>query len=398
MDGRAQYAEVRAGLMTDEQAESLASMTEDMSVIEHNKRPLLLGKQALLKVNTNIGVSDEAAFETEYQKLRTLAELPYRPDSMMDHTYVHLQKPLWKYMVELFDGPVGTLPHYYVYDRDKGVDAVRLLETIDEMGASGVRFMTLHFTATRELLETARTCRSIPTTARGGALILRDLEINKRAVNVFVDSFEEILKLFKKHRMTLSVGATFRPARIDEALDEAQLAEIREQKKYIDRAKAAGVRVIMEGIGHVSLRDIPRYCELIAGHHTPLMPLGPLVTDASIGFDHVASAVGAAAAALNGNVCTINSVTREEHTGGVPTCESIVDGLKAARVVAHSINLLRFDKYWETDRAIADQRAAHGTCAIKGGIFGENVSQANGDGCDRCRYECPLHILRQSRC
>ena len=98
MDGRAQYAEVHAGLMTDEQAESLASMTEDMSVIEHNKRPLLLGKQALLKVNTNIGVSDEAAFETEYQKLRTLAELPYRPDSMMDHTYVHLQKPLWNYM------------------------------------------------------------------------------------------------------------------------------------------------------------------------------------------------------------------------------------------------------------------------------------------------------------
>jgi len=396
MDGRVKYAEVCAGLMTVEQAEYLSTKTEDMAVIEHSERPILLGEKALLKVNTNIGVSDEAAFENEYKKLHILAELPYRPDTMMDHTYVQLPKPFWKYMVNTFDGPVGTLPHYYVYRQNRGIDAVQLLETIDEMGAEGVRFMTLHPTATRDLLEVARTCRSIPTTSRGGALVLRDLEVHKRSVNVFADCFDEILKLFKKYHMTLSVGTTFRPARIDEALDQVHLDEIQEQKKYIDIAKACGVHVIMEGIGHLSLRDIPRYCELIRNHHTPLMPLGPMVTDASIGFDHVTSAIGAAAAAMNGNVCTINSVTREEHTGGVPTCDSIVEGLKTARVVAHSINLLRFNKYWEIDRAISDQRAASGTCVIKGGIFGENVSSVS-DGCNRCRYECPLNILQQVR-
>lgn len=392
MDGLIKLAEVYAGLMTAEQAECL-SAAEDMAIIEHNKRPMLLGEKALLKVNTNIGVSDETAFEGEYEKLRILSGLPYRPDSMMDHTYIQLQKPFWKYMVEIFDGPVGTLPHYYVYRQNRGIDAVHLMETIDEMGSSGVRFMTFHPTATRELLKIARTCRSIPTTSRGGALVLRDLELNNRCVNVFVDSFDEILKLFRKYHMTLSVGTVFRPARIDEALDQVQMAEISEQKKYIDMAKASGVHVIMEGIGHLSLRDIPRYCELIRNHHAPLMPLGPLVTDASIGFDHVASAIGAVATAMNGNVCTINSVTREEHTGGVPSCESIVEGLKTARVAAHSINLLRFNKYWENDRAIADQRAASGTCVIKGGILGENISPVIDGGCSRCRYECPLNIL-----
>ena len=61
--------------------------------------------------------------------------------------------------------------------------------------------------------------------------------------------------------LTLSIGTTFRPACIGEALDEVQVSEILAQKKYIDAAKSFGVNVMMEGIGHISLDMIPEYCK-----------------------------------------------------------------------------------------------------------------------------------------
>lgn len=387
--------EVQSGLISEEEVTKLFHSHACISYIHHPKYPLVIGPQMLLKVNTNIGVSDISKLNIELRKLEYLSKLKFAPDMMMDHTYVPVERPLWKYMVDEFKGPVGTLPHYSTFDVHSGIDRQRLLETIEEMAQGGISFMTLHPTATVALLEVAKNCRKIPTTSRGGAIILKDAIINARTENIFADNFSDILKLFKKYNVTLSVGTTFRPACINEALDLVQLKEIKEQKKYIDIAKSMGVNVMMEGIGHISLDAIPTYCELIKQYNTPLMPLGPMPTDSTIGFDHVTAAIGATVAALNGNVGVINSVTREEHTGNVPSDESIIEGLKTARAVAHSINIVRFPKFREIDNAIADNRANNRSCVIKGGIFADNTVDQDGEGCSRCRYECPLTILNQ---
>lgn len=385
--------EVQVGLVSEQDVAKLFNSNGCISYIHHDKHPLLIGPQMLLKVNTNIGVSNITNLDTELRKLDCIARLKYAPDTMMDHTYVAVENPLWKYMVDRFDGPVGTLPHYSTFEIDKGIVKERLLETIEEMAQGGVSFMTLHPTATVSLLEMAKKLRKIPTTSRGGAVVLKDAILNNRNENIFVDNFYDILKLFRKYNITLSVGTTFRPACINEALDLVQLEEIKEQKKYIDLAKENDVNVIMEGIGHISLELIPEYCKLINPYNTPLMPLGPMPTDATIGFDHVTAAIGATVTVLNGNVGIINSVTREEHTGNVPTNESIIEGIKAARVVAHSINITRFSEYRKIDTAIADNRASNRSCVIKGGIFDDDMVSETGAGCSRCRYECPLTML-----
>lgn len=393
MENLAQTKEVQAGLIKEQDIVELFDSGACISYIHHDEYPLLIGPQMLLKVNTNIGVSDVTNLEVELRKLKYLSGLKFAPDTMMDHTYVPVERPLWKYMVEEFKGPVGTLPHYSTFDVDKGIDKRRLLETIEGMALGGVSFMTLHPTATVSLLEIAKECRKIPTTSRGGAIVLKDAILNNRDENIFVDNFADVLKLFKKYNMTLSVGTTFRPACINESLDRVQMEEIKEQKKYIDIAKANGVNVIMEGIGHISIDLIPDYCKLINKYNTPLMPLGPMPTDATIGFDHVTAAIGATVTVLNGNVGIINSVTREEHTGNVPSDESIIEGLKTARVVAHSINVARFPEYREIDNVIAENRANNRSCVIKGGIFADDEVNEEGAGCSRCRYECPLTIL-----
>lgn len=386
--------EVKNGLLTEAEVKSLLDGKHGMAYIDHRENPLLLGSHALLKVNTNIGVSDKANLNLELQKLESIAKLKYAPDSMMDHTIVHLEKPLWRYMIEYLGKPVGTLPHYTAFHPIDGINKTRLLETIEEMGESGVSFMTLHPTASLKLLEISKKCRKIETTSRGGVLVLRDAQINSRRVNVIVDYFDEIIELFLKYNMTMSIGTTFRPMRIDEALDLVQCEEIAEQGKYIEYAKSRGVNVIMEGIGHISLKDLLRYCELIKPLNTPLMPLGPMLTDATIGFDHVTSAIGATTISLFGNVATINSVTREEHTGGVPSINSIIEGLKSARVAAHCINLYRFKQYGELDKAISEKRSTSRTCVISGGIFDDELLNGTIEGCSRCSFECPLSLLK----
>lgn len=384
--------EVKMELLTQNEVSSLLSNNTGMSFIKHPNNPLLLGKSALLKVNTNIGVSNKDNLNIELEKLECLSKVLYSPDSLMDHTIIRLEKPLWKYMLEIFDKPIGTLPHYTAYQNDC-IDKVRLLETIEEMAEYGISFMTLHPTAALQLLETAKSCRCIPTTSRGGVLVLKDAQVNKRNVNIFVDNIDEIIKIFKKYNITMSIGTTFRPATIDEALDSVQLQEIDEQKKYIDYVKSKGVNVMMEGVGHLSLDNVRKYCELIDDFNVPLMPLGPMTTDATIGFDHVTSAIGATIISMFGNVGMINSVTREEHTGGVPTKDSIIEGLKSARVAAHSINLMRHKVLKNIDRTISEKRAFSKSCAISGGIFDDHLISEN-EGCSRCSFECPLTLLK----
>ena len=388
------FKEVKTNLLSEAEVASLLDGNNGMSYINHSEAPLLLGKHALLKVNTNIGISDEANLNSELQKLEVIAKLKYSPDSMMDHTIVHLKKPLWRYIIEYLGKPVGTLPHYTSYRLEDGIDKNRFLETIDEMGAGGVSFMTLHPTASLRLLEIANKSRTIATTARGGALVLKDAQKNPRNENIIVDYFDEIINLFLKYNMTMSIGTTFRPMCIGEALDPAQCEEITEQGKYIAYAKSKGVNVIMEGVGHISLRNISQYCSLIKPFNTPLMPLGPMLTDATIGFDHVTSAIGATVISLYGNIASINSVTREEHTGGVPNTDSIIEGIKSARVAAHCVNLYRFEEYGELDRIISEKRSLSRTCVISGGIFDEDSLGGTAEGCTRCSFECPLSLLK----
>lgn len=356
------------------------------------KRPVLIGNACLLKVNLNIGVSNVEHYDAEINKLNEITKLSYRPDSMMDHTIVPLKKPLWKSMVEEFDGAVGTLPHYLPFNEDTGIDEQDFFDNLLDMAKGGVSFMTLHPTADIKIYNRAvESKRIVPTTSRGGFVLLKDQAINKRSENLVASNFDRIMNIFRDYNIGVSIGTVFRPATIHEALDPFHVEEIKLQKKYIDIAKGYGVPVIMEGIGHISLDKIPQYAELIRGYDTPLMPLGPMLSDEIIGFDHVTNALGGLAIAQTGVAGMINSVTREEHTGKVPTIDSIIEGLKSARVAAHCYNIAKFPQYMKATEVIGVTRAQYLTCVQRGGIFQyDDVDENESKSCTRCRRECPL--------
>jgi phosphomethylpyrimidine synthase len=72
------------------------------------------------------------------------------------------------------------------------------------------------------------------------------------------------------------------------------MAEIAVIGGLVRRSLDAGVRVIVEGPGHVPLNDVAAQVIAIkrACHGVPLYVLGPLVTDIAPGYDHITSAVG----------------------------------------------------------------------------------------------------------
>lgn len=366
-------------------------------IFKAGKVPVAVGKGLLVKVNTNIGISSPKKLDSEIAKLRNIINTGYAPDSMMDHTIVKLsRKQFFHYMLDEFGGPIGTLPHYLAFHPKKGIDEKELLEIAIQQAEAGVSFMTLHPTSTKELYDKACQSRGTPTTSRGGGILIRDMQLNNRKVNLMEKLFPDLLNILVKHKMSLSVGSTFRPANLIEALDQVHREEIALQGEYIRAAQEAGVPVQIEGIGHIRLDQISEYFALIEKYQVPMMPLGPLPTDAAVGQDHITNAIGATYAAWIGGANIINSITREEHTGGVPTEESILEGIKAARIAAHSVNIAKFPQIASVDRHVADLRSKSYTCVVEGGLFSRSAKIQYSLGCKRCGPECPLLVNREN--
>ena len=336
----------------------------------------LAGKGLQLKINSSVGLSDESQFQNEADKISKIASFDFLPDIMMDLSIISVKNPIYQIVQEKIGCPVGTVPVYACFDSEKGIDKNKFLEEIERQAQNGVSFMTLHFTAIDDIYRKTMK-RNISVISRGGSLVLRDLYLNKRKQNFLLEYFDDICKILKKYSVVVSVGTTFRPSTLYDALDTIQLSEIRMQKDIIKSLRKRGISVMMEGVGHISLNALKKYVELIRDDfYVPFMPLGPIPTDRAIGWDHISAANGASYMALLDGADIINAVTREEHTGGVPNTNSIYEAIKSAQVVVNSINDVRF---FEQYNKVQNSRKTN--CM---GIIKEDI------GCDRCKEECPF--------
>jgi phosphomethylpyrimidine synthase len=242
----------------------------------------------------------------------------------------------------------------------------------------GVGLLTIHPTPTRDLIELARR-RHVPWTSRGGGLVIGDLLAGDRPDNVYKQILPDLISHAQRVKTVLSIGATFRAANIFDTLDRAQQGEIAEQLSLADSLRRAGVGVIVESPGHARPRDIIRAAKLLSQRGFPIMPLGPIPTDVAIGQDHISSAIGATLMGMHGAAHILAAVTREEHTGGVPTIESTLEAVEAALVAAHIIDIEMLDMVTE-DLNIVTERASQATC----------IAGKASQGCARCASTCPL--------
>ncbi|WP_213413187.1 phosphomethylpyrimidine synthase ThiC, partial [Bacillus subtilis] len=90
------------------------------------------------------------------------------------------------------------------------VDGKEFIEEIERQAEEGVDFFTIHAGITRKALERfEKNERLLKIVSRGGALLYKWMMANGKE-NPLYEHFDEILKICKKHDVTISLGDSLR--------------------------------------------------------------------------------------------------------------------------------------------------------------------------------------------
>ncbi len=343
------------------------------------RNSLTIGQGAPVRINCNIGCNSADDYGLEIQKIEAIKKYGLVPDMMMDLSLVRMPKPMYRVGHEELGVEVGTVLSYIPFSKSNGLDWEECKQYLIELCENGISFVTIHFTATRELYELACSTRQIPVTSRGGAMCIYDTRLHQYE-NIFMQHIDEIADIALRYDIAISLGTTFRPSNIFDACDDVHLQETDEQLKVCRYLQSKGVKVMVENVGHIGLDKLEEHAKLLNQFNTPIMPLGPLPTESAIGYDHVSNAIGGSFAAYWGCAHVINCVTRQEHTGKRITVDDTIEAIRCARLAAHSVNVARVFELDE-DRMLSDKRLSTKKC------MGTNES------CVRCKDACPLIMI-----
>lgn len=306
---------------------------------QHKCRPIGIGKDLRIKVNANIGTSPiNSNIETELEKLK--ASIRYGADTVMDLSTGGDIRKIRKTIISDSEIPIGTVPVYQVFSDMRNIEEIEekdFLRSIRSHIDDGVDFLTLHCGVTNECIPLLKK-RVTGIVSRGGSLVLKWMLFHNEE-NPLYTNFDKIIAMVKKYDVVLSLGDGLRPGCLADSTDAAQIEELKILGSLSQKALDRGVQVIIEGPGHVPFNQIKKNVELEKKYcnGAPFYLLGPLVTDISPGYDHIAGAIGSALAAYHG-ADYLCSVTPMEHLG-LPNVQDIIDGIIASKIAAHAIDI-----------------------------------------------------------
>ncbi len=371
--------------------------------------PCGIGKGLRTKVNANIGTSsDFGDVNTEMEKLRAAESA--RSDTVMDLSTGGDISAIRRAITASTSLPLGTVPLYQAgiqaIDRWGSIVAMpveHLFAVIEEQAEDGVDFMTVHCGVTLKAVDRLRQApRVTDVVSRGGAFLIGWMLHNGQE-NPLYEYFDRMLGIARKHDVTLSLGDGLRPGSLSDASDRPQIEELLTIGELVERSRAAGVQVMVEGPGHMPLDQIPANVQIekLVCKGAPFYVLGPLVTDVAAGYDHISAAIGGAIAAAHG-ADYLCYVTPSEHLS-LPEPDDVREGVIVTRLAAHAgdivkgvkgardwdlkMSLARKNLDWQEqirlaldpDRAAAG-RARHGTL---------------GAGCSMCGQYCAMELVAE---
>jgi phosphomethylpyrimidine synthase len=374
-----------------------------------NVNPLGVGRNLRVKVNANIGTSsDHADIRTELEKLRLAVEAG--ADTVMDLSTGGDLDECRRAVIKSSPLPVGTVPIYQAAleaaTRDGGIvklTADGLFDVIERQLLDGVDFITVHCGLNLEALARLKNQgRITDVVSRGGAFLTTWMLYHQKE-NPLFEQYDRLLDLARRHDATLSLGDGLRPGCLADATDRAQIQELIVLGELASRAKAAGVQVMIEGPGHVPLDQVETNIKLekYLCQGAPFYVLGPLVTDLAAGHDHIACAIGGAAAGMHG-ADFLCCVTPAEHLR-LPTPEDVYEGVIASKIAAHAADLARGrGRSLEVDARMAQARKdLDWKCQIalaldskKAARYHDADASADDEVCTMCGKYCAIKLVR----
>jgi phosphomethylpyrimidine synthase len=358
-----------------------------------------------VKVNANIGTSpDSSDLAHELEKLRVAVEAG--ADTVMDLSVGGDVDEVRRAVVAESSVPIGTVPIYQtaLSARARGrsfldMTARDMLAGVETHLRDGVDFITVHCGVNRRNLEKLdRAGRLCGVVSRGGSMTIEWMRHTGKE-NPLFEHYDEVLAMAREYDCALSLGDGLRPGALADATDEPQVAELLTIGELVQRARAAGVKAMVEGPGHVPLDQIEANVRLekTLCDEAPFYLLGPLVTDVGCGYDHITGAIGGALAAWYG-ADFLCYVTPSEHLG-LPTARDVRDGAVASKIAAHAADVARHHPgALDWDLRVSRARAALDWDTMIAGcvdparareVFGQARSGTEG-ACTMCGEFCAI--------
>ncbi|WP_295371977.1 phosphomethylpyrimidine synthase ThiC [uncultured Pseudacidovorax sp.] len=304
--------------------------------------PMAIGRNFKVKINANIGNSAvTSSIEEEVEKL--VWAIRWGADNVMDLSTGKNIHTTRDWIVRNSPVPIGTVPIYQALEKVGGVaeDLTWAIfrDTLIEQAEQGVDYFTIHAGLRLPFIPmTAKRMTGI--VSRGGSIMAKWCIAHHRESFLY-EHFEEICEIMKAYDVSFSLGDGLRPGCGADANDEAQFAELRTLGELTQIAWKHDVQTMIEGPGHVPLHMIQANMDeqLKHCHEAPFYTLGPLTIDIAPGYDHIASAIGAAMIGWMGTAM-LCYVTPKEHLG-LPDRDDVKQGIIAYKIAAHAADVAK---------------------------------------------------------
>ena len=368
----------------------------DAVIMRRRKEWVGIGRGLSTKVNVNIGTSPLRIDPDEEVEKAILAER-YGADTLTDLSMGGDIVAIRKRIFQATTVPITTVPIYQTAARI-GIGTMMaedIISTLCQQAEEGVSSVVLHCTS-REIMDTVRAGKRIMGVVSKGGSITCAYMITTGSENPFLENFDEIISILKRHDIVLSLGNSMRSGCIHDAMDKAQRGEMNLNAELAMRAHEGGVQTIIEGMGgHVRADRIGTYVRRYRkASNAPLFVAGPLPTDIAVGHDHIAGCVGASIAAGAGAdyLCYI---TPAEHLG-LPSPAQVKEGLIAFRIAAHIGDSIKYGPD-ARDRELSERRAdldweGQFSYALDGETAREMAPE--GGPCTMCGEFCAIKMMR----
>jgi phosphomethylpyrimidine synthase len=304
--------------------------------------PMVIGRNFLVKINTNIGNSAvTSSIEEEVEKM--VWSVRWGGDTIMDlSTGKHIHETR-EWILRNSPVPVGTVPIYQALEKVDGkaeeLSWEIFRDTLIEQAEQGVDYFTIH-AGVRLPYVPLTADRVTGIVSRGGSIMAKWCLAHHQESFLYTH-FEDICDIMKAYDVSYSLGDGLRPGSIADANDAAQFAELETLGELTRIAWEHDVQVMIEGPGHIPMQLIKENMdkELKDCFEAPFYTLGPLTTDIAPGYDHITSAIGAAQIGWYGTAM-LCYVTPKEHLG-LPDKNDVREGIIAYKIAAHAADLAK---------------------------------------------------------
>jgi len=374
-----------------------------------NSDSIAFGDGLRSKILCNLGTSTESP---EIQKIIEIAKITAKfganiicdqstgPDLALNRQKLLKEITLPLASIPLYQNAEISIAKYKDPIAFKSNDVIK---TFLEQVKTGISAPGFH-PVSKELVQIIeKSKRVMPYVSRGGTILSLWIKRNNEE-NPYLTYFDEILEICTEFDVPITFVSATRSGCLADGFDDVQKFEWKLIRRLIKRAHSKNVSVIVDGIGHLRIDQIPRAVKTIKKitFNVPLGVMGPATTDRALGYEHISHAIGASVAIQYGaNYC--QACCRTEHLG-LPELPDVIEALSTYKIATYIGDLSRIPHLNSLDRkiSIARKRNEWGSQLklaiepIKALEVFKRVGPKNprSKGCAICGDLCPF-ILRK---